>query len=338
MTNGIITAIKKYAVPLVVVTLILLYVFYNQLVDLLLGAFSPQAFKWVFVVLLAIAVTTVIASVAFSTYIMKEHTKDVEATIDEKTAQFQRNVDNRIDTLESTIDNRMNQLGRDLRNQLNTDRQQLDKQFQNLLELNRKINADRTSGELMIRQLNQLREEGNIMNTTELIAFEKKMVQRNKCEIWVLTMFLEIERTPDMKAAIVDNLLKGHSYTYLIPDERKDEFIDRATEWFSMATKKHENLKNATFRKRVRCILVPDHFPYMTIVVYNARSRRPEVVVKFPYREEGGEVDELYERWMFKVTAGEDAARIRDALKDLIDGTIGEEHICSKSKVFNLGI
>lgn len=338
MTNGIITAIKKYAVPLVVVTLMLLYILYNQLVDLLLGAFSPQAFMWVFFFLLAIAITMVIASVAFSTYIMKEHTKEVESTVDRKITQFQSNVDNRINTWESTMDNKINRLGRDLRNQLNTDRQQLGKQFQDLLELNRKICAERTSRELMVQQLNQLREEGNIMNTTELIAFEKKMVQRSICQIWVLTRFLEIERTPDMKAAIVDNLIKGHSYTYLIPDDRKDELHDRVAEWLSMAMDKNKNLKKATFRKRVRCIIVPDHFPYMTIVVYKARKRRPEVVVKFPYREAGGEVDELYEQWMFKVAAGEDAVRIRNALKDLIDGTAGEEHICGKSKVFNLGI
>jgi len=336
VTNGIIKTIKKYALPVVVATLILLYVFYNQLLDLLLGEFSAEAFPFVFLSLLVIAVTTVVVSVAFSTYIMKEHTEDVESTIDGKIAQFQSNVNSEINTLQSAMEGRIDHLVHNLANQLRTDRRRLNSQFKALEELNRKMYADKSSEILMFEQLNKLRQEGNVMNTNELIAFEKKMIQRKKCEIWVLTMFLEIERKPDMKSAIVDNLLKGHSYTYLIPNGNKKEFHSRVNEWFDMAKTKNNSLQKSTFLKGIKCILVPEHFPYMTIVIYNARSPRPEVVIKFPYREGGGKVDELFERWMFKVTAGEDAFRIRNALKELIDSTVGKEHICDNTKVFNL--
>jgi hypothetical protein len=328
--NDSVSKLRKYAKPLLVVAFLLLWAIFQQFLNILLGQLQPQTFVWAFILLVVIGITIAIASVRFSSLTMKEHTKKLGSSMEEKIGQ-----------LESSVGNSVNQLGQNLRDELNREIssrfEKLSSEFEDLLLSVREISAERTSQKLLYDDLNKLADEGFIMNTSELIKLEKTMAQRRNCEIWVLTKFLEIERKEDMKEAIVGNLLNGNSYTYLIPDDRIKDFKERASHWVKMALERDSTLKENVVWNRITCIVVPDHFPYMTIVIYNAKSPKPEVVVKFPYREAEEDKGELYERWMFKVSEGEDAERIRDALKDLISsGTKKGKGACREAYCLRL--
>ena len=184
-----------------------------------------------------------------------------------------------------------------------------------------------------IEDVKKLIESGCLIQTLDLIEFEKNF---ETGKIWVLTQFLEIEKREEMREAIVNNLLDGIEYTYLIPVDRKDDFKNRVSDWLKYAHQKDKSFNKEKLMKQVKCIIVPNHFPYMTVVVYNPHNIAPQVVIKFPYREKSHE-DILYEKWMFKVSRGDDAQRICTSIDDLIKSatvTIGCAYKCQYATKF----
>ena len=90
----------------------------------------------------------------------------------------------------------------------------------------------------------------------------------------------------DFDEIIIENFKKGIQYVYLLPKEDDDlEDIMRhlAHDW-----KERCGLSEDEAKRQIRCIMVPSHYAYMTVVVYDAqnsdirRSKKPTVVVKFP--------------------------------------------------------
>jgi hypothetical protein len=188
---------------------------------------------------------------------------------------------------------------------------------------------------MLYKELNELYHSGYLMNTEQLIQFEGKITKASKKyrEIRVLTKFLEIEKKKEMKDGIVDNITRGITYRYLIPENKKSEFREIAEEWREMCLKKNPDLEEI-ITERIKCVIVPNHFPYMTVVVYGPDLPTPDVVVKFPYREpDQKEYD--YERWMFRVIAEGDALRISDCINNIIDIAKQGNKIC-ESCLWNL--
>lgn len=97
--------------------------------------------------------------------------------------------------------------------------------------------------------------------------------------IWILTSALELEDR-ELKRVIQENLRKGVKYTYLIPKEDlalQERFKEMAKEWATHC--------NNDPGEQIKCFLVPEHFVYMTVIIYNAYGPNhdpPTVLVKFP--------------------------------------------------------
>jgi len=138
-------------------------------------------------------------------------------------------------------------------------------------------------------------------------------------EIWVLTSALELEGV-ELKQTIRDNFKKNIRYTYLIPKEDKvlqNRMINLAKEWKSDCSLSAEDAQ-----RQIKCVLVPKHFAYMTVIVYNPYKVPPTVLVKFP-------TSRIYEKEKYPLiyrvdTAPKQAWKVfLDSMQELID-TEGE--------------
>lgn len=118
--------------------------------------------------------------------------------------------------------------------------------------------------------------EASIVNYTKLVEIEGSVEKGG--EIWVLTSALELEGD-ELRETIRRNLDNGVQYTYLIPDDTrlKKKMQDLANEWQKYCTNSP--------KEQIRCILVPKHFAYMTVVIYNPFKEPTTVLVKFPKSE-----------------------------------------------------
>jgi hypothetical protein len=94
-------------------------------------------------------------------------------------------------------------------------------------------------------------------------------------EIWVLTAALELEGE-ELGRVIQDNLRKKVKYLYLIPDEAhlREKMQRLAKSWKPYCT--------IDPREQIKCFIVPKHFVYMTVIIYNPYAKIPTVLVKFP--------------------------------------------------------
>jgi hypothetical protein len=120
----------------------------------------------------------------------------------------------------------------------------------------------------------------------KLVIDVDKMVEieagvEEKADIWVLTSALEIEKQ-ELSAAIHGNMKKGVKYTYIIPDTagHRYDMTKLALSW-----QKEAALSAQEATERIQCFCVPEHFVYMTVIIYNPRgktSNPPTVLVKFP--------------------------------------------------------
>jgi len=148
-------------------------------------------------------------------------------------------------------------------------------------------------------------------------------------EIWILTSALELEAGA-LKQIIRDNLRNGVRYTYLLPEERpdlQDRMRDLARSWATDC-----QLPPNKAQEQIRCVLVPEHFAYMTVAIYNPTADPPIVLVKFPTNEVYTEHDYPV---IYRV-----AARPREAwsafvksLRQLMEG----KRFCVKAQPLQIG-
>ncbi len=152
----------------------------------------------------------------------------------------------------------------------------------------------------------------SIVTYHDLMKIESS-VERNG-EIWILTSALELE-DEDLKEIIHANFNKGIKYTYLIPKEPKrlqKRMIKLAKQW-----KNDCNLSVESARKQIECHVVPQHFAYMTVIIYNPYEACPTVLVKFP-------TSDIYEKakypLIYRVDSKPEAAgkTFVDAIQELI--------------------
>ena len=128
---------------------------------------------------------------------------------------------------------------------------------------------------------------GKSIITYQDLAMIEKDVERDG-EIWVLTSALELERDEGAEglADIIKINLKDKKikYIYFIPDN--DDVIARNMKKLAVEWQKSCKLTKKAAKEQIRCYVVPNHFAYMTIVIYNAQnatnSKPPTVLVKFP--------------------------------------------------------
>ncbi|MDD4872330.1 MAG: hypothetical protein PHR77_17400, partial [Kiritimatiellae bacterium] len=82
----------------------------------------------------------------------------------------------------------------------------------------------------------------------------------------------------------------------------------------------------------IRCVLVPEHFAYMTVVIYNAVGQKPKVLVKFPTCAEYSE-----ERYplIYKVADAPDKAA--EAFVKALSQLIEDNQHCQVVKHLDLG-
>lgn len=104
-------------------------------------------------------------------------------------------------------------------------------------------------------------------------------------DIWVLTSAIKLEHTL-LKDVILDNLRKKVKYTYMLPKDDvrlRTEFERLANIW-----RRDSGLTVDEAKEQIKCVLVPNHFVYMTVIIYNPiyhPGDAPIVLVKFPTNE-----------------------------------------------------
>lgn len=126
----------------------------------------------------------------------------------------------------------------------------------------------------------------SIITYQDLAMIEKDVEERG--EIWVLTsaLELEIDQGAEGLADIIETNLgkKKVKYIYFIPDE--DDTLARNMKKLAITWQTTCKLTKKDATDQIRCYLVPKHFAYMTIVIYNAQNATnlepPTVLVKFP--------------------------------------------------------
>lgn len=166
----------------------------------------------------------------------------------------------------------------------------------------------------------------SIVSYHDLIQIERS-VKKEK-EIWVLTSALELEKD-ELKEVIHKNLKNKIKYTYLIPKEDKilhNRMTELAKQW-----KDDCNLSEEEAQEQIKCLLVPKHFVYMTIIIYEPYEVPPTVLVKFPtssiYKKEKYPLiyrvdDEPKEAWK----------TFLDSLQELID----DGRSCSQTELLSI--
>lgn len=118
---------------------------------------------------------------------------------------------------------------------------------------------------------------GSIVTYRDLIEIESSVEEKG--DIWVLTSALELEDV-ELKKIVRNNFKKKIRYIYLIPKEDKvlqKRMIKLAKQW-----KNDCDLSIDDAQKQIQCFLVPKHFAYMTVIIYNPYEVPPIVLVKFP--------------------------------------------------------
>ncbi len=142
--------------------------------------------------------------------------------------------------------------------------------------LDKAIKSSQTITRIVIEKFGK-----SIVTYHDLIELESKVEENG--QIWVLTSALELEDA-ELKEIIRTNLRKKIVYTYFIPDNNKLLKIDMkrmACEWQTDC-----KLTKEEAQQRIKCYLVPEHFAYMTVIIYNAhnqtKTKPPTVLVKFP--------------------------------------------------------
>lgn len=119
--------------------------------------------------------------------------------------------------------------------------------------------------------------EASIISYEDLIKIEAGV--RDNSDIWVLTSALKFEED-ELSTTIIENLKRGIKYTYLIPKQDgllEKKMLDLGNFWRETCNLTAEQAKN-----QIRCLLVPEHYAYMTVVAYDPYGAEPEVLVKFP--------------------------------------------------------
>jgi len=101
-------------------------------------------------------------------------------------------------------------------------------------------------------------------------------------EVWVLTSALELEDT-ELRDVIRSNLKKRVKYKYLIPEERKA--LQGRMETLAQAWQRDCGLSADEASEQIQCFVVPGHYAYMTVIVYEALGDPATVLVKFPTSE-----------------------------------------------------
>jgi len=104
----------------------------------------------------------------------------------------------------------------------------------------------------------------------------------NNAEIWILTSALELEDN-ELKDVIISNFKKGVKYKYLIPKE--DLILQRRMKELALEWQTNSGLSLDQAKQQIQCYLVPQHFAYMTVIIYNPYKPPPTVLVKFPTSE-----------------------------------------------------
>jgi len=144
--------------------------------------------------------------------------------------------------------------------------------------------------------------------------------------IWVLTSALQLEEE-ELKDVIHENLRKGVKYLWFIPRDDgilRLRFIELAVGWQKVC-----ELPPKKAKEQIRCLLVPGHFVYMTVIIYEPYSVPPTVLVKFP-------TSRIYEKEKYPLiyrvdTQPQEAWRtFLNSFQELIDGK------CSDTKYLEI--
>lgn len=117
----------------------------------------------------------------------------------------------------------------------------------------------------------------SIITYHDLVQIEGSV--KNNRNIWVLTSALELE-VDELKETINMNLRNGIKYTYLIPKD--DTILQKRMKKLTLRWKKECGLSVEKAQKQIKCLLVPAHFTYMTVIVYEPYEKQATVLVKFP--------------------------------------------------------
>lgn len=147
-------------------------------------------------------------------------------------------------------------------------------------------------------------------------------------EIWVLTSALELENT-ELKETIRANFRKNIIYKYLIPN---DSLLQNRMKKLAHDWQKDCGLSNEQAERQIKCYVVPKHFAYMTVIIYDPYSTQPTICVKFP-------TSRIYEAkkypYIYKVDTEPKAAweAFIQSLQELID----DSRSCQQTKPLPLG-
>lgn len=124
-------------------------------------------------------------------------------------------------------------------------------------------------------------EFGDSLITYEELKQIENAIPDNR-QIWVLTSALELEDN-ELKKVIISNFKRGVIYKYLIPAE--DKVLQQKMKTLAIDWQQSSGLSVEQAKKQILCYLVPKHFVYMTVIIYDPFKTPPAVLVKFPTSE-----------------------------------------------------
>lgn len=124
-------------------------------------------------------------------------------------------------------------------------------------------------------------EPETLISLAKLIEIEGNV--KAKSQIWVMTSALELEETI-LKKTIFKNIKKRVKYIYFLP-KGETMLIERLIKLFKEGVETEEPTNET--KELLTIYTVPNHFVYMTVLVYDADAPEPTVLVKLPQRKIG---------------------------------------------------
>lgn len=124
----------------------------------------------------------------------------------------------------------------------------------------------------------------SIITYHDLAEIERNVEEKG--QIWILTSALELEEEEELAKIIRENFKKKIEYIYFIPGGDRNKILKEVMIKMALKWQSDCNLSKEEAQELIKCYLIPEHFAYMTVVIYNAQNKTkgkpPIVLVKFP--------------------------------------------------------
>ena len=143
-----------------------------------------------------------------------------------------------------------------------------------------------------------------IIDDDSLEQLEKKA--NNGSKIYVITSNFKWEDRPNAFNLIIDNLVQGVEYRYIIPRDENRDFFENMVRNIFLKFKEtliSEGNKSETIRemflRQFTAVSVDKKFVFLTTVLYKFTDTEKEVIVKLPY--EGEIPPNRNEKYVYKI-------------------------------------